>query len=125
MVEVSKQLPQVRNVRLGVELERARVRQELRELTGAALAQLRDRHLLLLLEDQPVLLLRVLGLQALPGQRALQKVDQNVADGLEVVAAALLDAQVVVDGGVARRARERATIAVGDVVQVLGVAVSF
>jgi alpha-ketoglutarate-dependent taurine dioxygenase len=125
VVQVSKQLAQVWDVRLGVELERARVRQELCELTRAALAQLRDGHLLLLLKDQPVLLLRVLRLQALPGQGALQKVDQNVADGLEVVAAALLDAQVVVDGGVARRAGERAAITVGDVVQVLGVAVSF
>eukprot|EP00601_Ochromonadales_sp_CCMP2298_P034441 CAMPEP_0173371094 /NCGR_PEP_ID=MMETSP1144-20121109/27082_1 /TAXON_ID=483371 /ORGANISM="non described non described, Strain CCMP2298" /LENGTH=463 /DNA_ID=CAMNT_0014322781 /DNA_START=171 /DNA_END=1561 /DNA_ORIENTATION=- len=58
----------------------------------ATLAQLRDADLLLLLQNQAVLFLGVFGLQSLPGQGALEEVDQHIADALQVIAAALLDA---------------------------------
>jgi hypothetical protein len=57
---------------------------------------------LLPLQDALVLLLLCGGLQALPGQTAAQEVHQDEAQRLYVVAAALLDAQVGVDRGVAR-----------------------
>ena len=45
-------------------------------------------------------------LQALPRQRPAVEVHEHVAEGLHVVAARLLDAQVGVDAGVARRTRQ-------------------
>lgn len=54
----------------------------------------------------------------------LEKINQDVSDALQVVAPGLLDAEVVVDGGVTGGARERPTVTVGDVLQVLGVAVA-
>ena len=69
-----------------------------------------------------VLHLLGIGAQALPGQAASQEVHENVSQRLQVVAAALLDAQVVVDGRVARRTREVLVLAVHDVHVRLGVA---
>ncbi len=125
MVQVAEELAQIGDVGLGVELEGARVGQELGKLTGAALAQLCDGHLLLLFQNEAILLLGVLGLEALPGQRALEEVDQHVADGLQVVAATLLDAQMVVDGRITRRARQRTAISVGNVLKILRMAIAF
>ena len=97
--------------------------QELSELGGTACAQLSDRHLLLLLHYHAVLLLRILGLESLPRERALEAVDEHIRNGLEIVSATLLHAQVVVDAGVPRRACEAPAVPVRDVLQVLGVAV--
>jgi len=59
----------------------------------------------------------------LPGQRAAQEVHEHVAERLDVVAPRLLDAQVRVDGRVARGARQVLVLAVGYVDVRLRVAV--
>ena len=59
----------------------------------------------LLLADLLVLLLLGGGLEALPRQAAPQEVHQHVAQRLDVVPPALLDAQVRVDARIPRRAR--------------------
>ena len=51
----------------------------------------------------------------LPGQGAAQEVQQHVAERLDVVPPALLDAEVGVNAGVARSACEVFVLAVGDV----------
>ena len=94
-------------------------------MARASLAQLSDGHLLFLLHDQSVLLLCILRLESLPRESALEEVDQHVADRLKVIASALFDAQMVVDGCIARGACQRPTIPMRDVVEVLGVSVSF
>mmetsp|Transcript_111386 Transcript_111386/g.311307 ORF Transcript_111386/g.311307 Transcript_111386/m.311307 type:complete len:290 (+) Transcript_111386:3-872(+) len=76
------------------------------ELVREARAEVAEGHRLLLLADLPVLLLLGLRIQAGPRQHATEEVEEHVADGLEVVATALLHAAVRVDGGVARRAGE-------------------
>ena len=75
VVKIAEHLTQVRNVRGGVKLQRACVGKELGELTGAALAQLCDGHLLLLLQDQAILVLRLVALETLPGQLSADKID--------------------------------------------------
>jgi len=125
MVQISEQLPQIRNVWFGIEFKRACVGEKLGELTGASLAQLCNRYLLLLFQNQTVLLLCILGLEALPGQCAFQKVNKNITNGFEIIAATLLDAKVVINGGVTRSAGEGASVSVWYMVEVLGVAVSF
>lgn len=125
MVQISEQLPQVRNVWLGVEFERACICEELGELARTSLAQLCNRDLLLLFENQTVLLLCVLGLQALPGQCALQKVNKHITNRFQIIATTLFDAKMIVDGGVTWSASEGASISVWYVVKILGVAISF
>ena len=53
-----------------------------------------------------VLLLLGGSLESLPGEGAAVEVHEHVAQGLHVVPPALLDTQVGVDGGVARRPRQ-------------------
>jgi hypothetical protein len=79
------------------------------------LAEEVDRRRHLLLHDLLLLLLLRDRAEALPGERAAEEVHEDVAEGLEVVAARLLDAEVVVDGRVARRAREVLVLALHDV----------
>jgi hypothetical protein len=57
------------------------------------------------LADLLIALLERVGLEALPGQRAAQKVHEHVSEGLEVVAAILLLAQMCVYAHVTSRAR--------------------
>ena len=121
--EVAEHAAEVGDVGLGLELERAAVGEVLGELRGAALAQGGDGDGLLLLHNELVLLGGRLGLEALPGKAALEEVDEDVADGLEVVTAGLLDAEMVVDGGVTGGAGQGAALALGDVLQGAGVAV--
>lgn len=83
--------------------------------TGKALAQLFDTGSHFLFADAFVLLSFGLSLEALPRQRAAIKVHEHIAERLEIVAAALLDAHVRVDRGVASRAREILVLAVGNV----------
>ena len=57
----------------------------------------------------------VLGLEALPRQlAALHEVDEHVRETLEVVTAALLDAEMVIDGGVTGSAGEALVVAEGN-----------
>jgi len=83
--------------------------------TREAVAQLADRDLLLLLANLLVLLLVGGCLESLPGQAAAQKVHEYVPEGLEIVASALLTAQVRVDTHVACRARQALLLAVRNV----------
>jgi hypothetical protein len=80
------------------------VREVVPELGRESAAQLVGVRGLLALQDALVLLLLGGGLQALPGQAAAQEVHQHEAQGLDVVAPALLDAQMRVDRGVPSRA---------------------
>ena len=71
--------------------------------------------MLLDLADLAVALLDGVGVEALPGQRAAQEVHEHVADGLQVVAAALLVAEVGGDAHVAGGARQALVVDEGDV----------
>ena len=68
--------------------------------------------------------MRCVRFQSLPWQTPLEEVDEHVGDGLEVVASALLEAAVVVDGGVARGAYQRATVSGRDMLQSGGIAIT-
>ena len=93
------------------------------KLGREALAQHLDGRRHLLLADLLVLLLLRRRLQALPRQRSAQEVHQDVPEGFEVVASALLDAEVGVDGRVPGRAREVLVLPVRYVLVRLGIAV--
>ena len=80
--------------------------------TWEPLAQLLDRRRLLLLSNLLVLLLVGRGAETLPWQPTAQEVHEDVAKGLQVVAARLLASQVRVDGHVTRGARKRFTLSV-------------
>mmetsp|Transcript_46340 Transcript_46340/g.131036 ORF Transcript_46340/g.131036 Transcript_46340/m.131036 type:complete len:215 (+) Transcript_46340:273-917(+) len=110
-------------VRPLLEAQRAAVPDVLAEPRRQAPAQLLHGGGLLLLADPPVLLLLGARLDALPRQLAEAEVHQHVADALQVIAAALLGTQVVVDAGVSGRADQLLTLPVGNVVVALRVAV--
>mmetsp|Transcript_1763 Transcript_1763/g.5240 ORF Transcript_1763/g.5240 Transcript_1763/m.5240 type:complete len:352 (+) Transcript_1763:405-1460(+) len=122
--EVLEQALEVVVVRLVVEAQRAAVLKVDAELVRVALAEGLEGGRDLLLHDALVLLLLGVGAQALPGQRAAQEVHEHEAERLQIVAPALLDAQVVVDARVARRAGEVLVLAVGNVGVRLGVPVA-
>lgn len=121
--EVAEHAAEVGDVGLGLELEGAAVGEVLGELGRAALAKGRNGDGLLLLHNELVLLGGRLGLEALPREAALEEVDEDVADGLEVVTAGLLDAKMVVDGGITGRTGQGAALALGNVLQGAGVTV--
>jgi hypothetical protein len=105
-------------VRILGEAETAAIMHELLEFLRQVLAQVVDGRLLLLLLDVGVLLgLRSAG-QALPGQRALQEVENDMTNGLEVISARLLVAKMGVHGGVSGGTREVLTISEGNVLAV-------
>jgi hypothetical protein len=107
-----------------IRTEDTNTNQEFSKLRGTASAQLSDRDLLLVLEDQTIFLLGVVGFESLPGEGALQKVDQDVGDGLQVVTSTLVDPQVIIDGGVSRGPGQRAPISVRDMLKCFRVAIS-
>ena len=121
--EVAEELLEVAVVGLVLEAERAVVVEVGGELGGEALAECLDGGRHLLLGDAVVLLLLGLGLETLPGEGAAEEVEEDVADGLEVIAAALLDTKVSADGAVAGGTGEVLALLVGDVLVGLGVAV--
>lgn len=121
--QVAEELAQVGVVRLVVEAQGAAVLEVGGEFHGEALAEHLDGRGHLLLADLLVLLLLGGGLEALPGQGPPQEVHEDIAQGLDVIPAALLDAQVGVDGGVARRPCQVLVLSVGDVDVGLGVPV--
>ena len=122
--QITKHPPQVRNVRLRIKLQTATIREVFSELRGASLAQCRNGNGLLLFHDELVLRRRALGLEPLPGQSALEEIHQDVPDGFEIVATGLLHSHMVVDGGITGRAGEGPALALGDVLEGAGVAVS-
>jgi hypothetical protein len=83
------------------ELELATVVHEFAELLGMSLAELVDSNLELLLLDVVILLVLRAPRETLPGETPAQEVEEHVTDGLEVVAARLLVADVGVDRGIA------------------------
>lgn len=113
--QVPKQLAQVRVVGLVVEAQAAAVVEVGGEVDGKALAEHLDGRGHLLLADLLVFLLLGGCLEPLPGQRAAQEVQQHVAKGLNVIPAALLDAQVCVDAGIACCAGQVLVLTIGDV----------
>mmetsp|Transcript_24934 Transcript_24934/g.73988 ORF Transcript_24934/g.73988 Transcript_24934/m.73988 type:complete len:422 (-) Transcript_24934:15-1280(-) len=123
--EVLEHLAQVRVVGLVGELERAAVVEIRAKLARVAAAEDLDGRRHLLLGNHVVLLLLGRSLEPLPGQRAAQEVHEHVAERLEVVPPALLDAEMRVDGRVPRRAGQVLVLAVRDVLVRLGVAVLF
>ena len=121
--EVPEEFAQVGVVRARVEPKLPDVLEVCDELVGVAAAQQLDGGGHLLLRDPVVLLLLRLPLEALPWQGAPEEVDENVADRLQVVPAALLEAEVCVRAAVASRAGEVLALFVGDVLVRLRVAV--
>ena len=87
------------------ETQTSAVVHELSELLWLVFAQLVDGRLFLLLFDGSVLLGLGSAWQTLPWQRALQEVEQDVTDGLQVVSSGLLIAQMSVERGVSSSAR--------------------
>lgn len=118
-----EELPEELVVGLLLELEGAAVVHVGGELDGEALALDFDGSGHLLLLDLLVLLRLVVGLHTLPGERPLRQVEQDVADGLEVVPPALLHPEVRVDRRVPHRPSEGPVLLVGDVLVALGVPV--
>lgn len=98
--QIAEHTPEVSNIGLGLELQRSAVGQVLGKLGRTSLAESGDGDGLLLFHNQLVLFGGRLGLESLPRKTSLEEVDQNVADGLEIVSARLLDTQVIVDRGV-------------------------
>ena len=98
--QLAEEAAQVVIVGALVEIQILAVLQVLGELFGAAARQLLDRRLDLLLLDAVVLIILVLSRQALPGQRSLKEVKQDVPNALHIVTTRLLDADMCVDTGV-------------------------
>jgi hypothetical protein len=120
--EIAEELAQVRVVGLVVEAQGARVVEEDAELVGEATTEEVRGSGHLLLHDAVVLLLLGSSLEPLPRQGAAQEVHENVGEGLEVIAASLLNAKVGVDGSVAGSSSQILVLPVGDVEVGLGVA---
>ena len=93
------------------------------EFGRVALAQLFGRGRHLAVHDALVLLLLGVGLEALPGEGAADEVHEDVAERFQVVAAALLDANVRVDRGITSGSGQVLVLAVGDVLVGAGIAV--
>lgn len=119
-----EQTAQVVVVGLLFKLKVATVLQVLHELFRNASRQLLDRGLALFVPNFIVLLVFVFSLEALPRQLAFQKVEQNVANRLEVITTRLLDADVRVDRSVAGSSGQGLVITVWNVLACLGVSVS-
>mmetsp|Transcript_33103 Transcript_33103/g.98391 ORF Transcript_33103/g.98391 Transcript_33103/m.98391 type:complete len:313 (+) Transcript_33103:197-1135(+) len=121
--QVLEEPPKVGVVRPVLEAQATAVRQIRRERLREAFAELLDRRDLLQLTDLLVLLLLAVSHQPLPGELATVEIHEHVADGLEVVASALLHPEVGVDGGVAGGAGQALALAVLDVLLGLGIVV--
>lgn len=100
--EILHQPPQVRVVRPVLKPQAPAVSEVGHELLREGLAERLDWRAHFLLHDFFVLLLLADCLQSLPWQRPPVEVHENVADGLQIVAAGLFDTQVRVDRGISR-----------------------
>ncbi len=103
--KVSEDALQVSVVRPVLKTQRLAVGEIIAELRREASAELVRVCGLFALQNALVLLLLGGGLEALPGQRAAQKVHQHKAQRFNVVATALFNAQMSVNGGVSSCAR--------------------
>jgi hypothetical protein len=53
----------------------------------------------------------------LPWQRTAKKVDENISEGLQIIASSLFDAQMAVDRGIASSASQALVGMIGNVVE--------
>eukprot|EP00187_Rhodella_violacea_P007101 CAMPEP_0174886340 /NCGR_PEP_ID=MMETSP0167-20121228/1575_1 /TAXON_ID=38298 /ORGANISM="Rhodella maculata, Strain CCMP736" /LENGTH=353 /DNA_ID=CAMNT_0016122291 /DNA_START=88 /DNA_END=1148 /DNA_ORIENTATION=- len=113
-VKITEHASQVGVVGLLIELQASAVRQVVHELDGESFAELGNRGGNLLVRDFLVLLLLGGGPKPLPREAAPVEVHEDEAEGLEVVSATLLDAEMGVDGGVTGGAGEILVLPVGD-----------
>lgn len=119
--EMLKQLPEVGNSGLVLELEASSVVEVLDELAGEAFSESVDGGVLLLVLDLLVLLLLVPAGEALPGEFPSQKVHEHVAESLQVVSPRLLVAEVSVEAGVSSSAGQVLPLLPRDVLSCLRV----
>jgi len=85
------------------------------DLSGEVLAQYLNRSGHLLLHDLFILFLLAVGLESLPWQTATVEVHEHIADGFQIVASALFDAQVRIDTCIACGAGQVLSLSVWDV----------
>jgi hypothetical protein len=102
-------------VRLLLELEGPAVIHELFEFVRVTTAELLKGRLNLLLLNVVILFVFRATRESLPGQTSLQEVKEDMANGFEIVTAALLNALVRVNGGVAGGSSQVFAVFVGDV----------
>jgi len=102
-------------VRLLLELEGPAVIHELFEFVRVTTAELFEGRLNLFLLNVVILFVLRATRETLPGQTSLQEVKEDMADGFEIVTAALLNALVRVNGGVAGGSSQVFAVFVGDV----------
>ncbi len=100
------------------ELELAAVLHELLELGRVTVAEVVERRLYLLFFDVVVLLVLAATGQPLPGKTAAEEVEENVADCLEIVTAALLLAKMCVDTCIASCSSQVLSLAVRDMLAI-------
>ena len=93
------------------------------ELLWETVAKLGDWRRLLLLSDLLVLLLVGRSLQSLPWKTSTEEVHEDVSERLEIIAARLLASEMGVDGHVTRSSGKGLSLAIGDVLLGLWVAV--
>jgi hypothetical protein len=103
---LGKELSKVVVIRGVLETQVADICQILREFLGEALAEILDSSGLLLLTNLLVLLLVGSSLQTLPGEAATKEVQENVAEGFEIVSTGLLASQMSVDTHVSGGSRQ-------------------
>mmetsp|Transcript_75846 Transcript_75846/g.226122 ORF Transcript_75846/g.226122 Transcript_75846/m.226122 type:complete len:247 (-) Transcript_75846:219-959(-) len=103
---VPEELPHFRVVGLLFKFQVAHPPEVSLEFRRVTSTQLLQWYILFLFADLPVLLLLCLCLQPGPGKLPSEEVDEHVAYGFHVIPAALLQALVRIDGGIARSARE-------------------
>lgn len=122
--QITEHSTEVSDIWLGLELERTAVSQVLGKLRGATLAKRGNGDGLLLFHNQLVLFGGRFCLESLPGKASLQKVNEHVSDGLQIVSARLFHAQMIVDGSVTRSTGERTSLSLRDVLKSPRVAVT-
>jgi hypothetical protein len=113
--KITEDLAEVRVVGLVVEAEGTCVVQIDGKFVGEAAAEDFGRRSHLLLHDAVVLLLLSSSLETLPGQRATAKVEHDIAKGLHVITARLLNTEMGVDTGVACSTRQVLVLTVWNV----------
>ena len=106
------------------ELEVPTVLQVRVEFLGHTTRQRLDGRRDLLIFNSVVLVILVFALKTLPWQRSLQEVDEDETDGLKVVTPTLLNAEMRIDTGIARRTRQRLVVLVGNVLTRLGITIT-
>ena len=102
-------------VGVGREGQAAAVVHELLEFGRLVQAEFVDGHLLLLALDVIIFFVFRASWQALPRQRSPEEVEKHVANGLQVISAALLVPDMRANRGVSRRARQVLALAEGNV----------